>query len=69
MEKKTKTPAGNQNKKPQNQTKVHKAGISFELEAWKLLENYAWVEFKGNRSKAEKMRARIRLVSIKFLLF
>ncbi|TET58243.1 hypothetical protein E3J51_01285 [Candidatus Bathyarchaeota archaeon] len=42
MEKKTKTPEGNQNKKPQNQTKVHKAGISFELEAWKLLENYAW---------------------------
>ena len=42
MEKKTKTPEGNQNRKPQNQTKVHKAGISFELEAWKLLENYAW---------------------------
>jgi len=32
MEKKTKTPEGNQKKNPQNQTKVRKSGISFELD-------------------------------------
>ena len=42
MKKKDKTPAGNQNKYAPNQNKVRKAGISFELEALKLLENYAW---------------------------
>ena len=30
MEKKTKTPEGNQNKNPQNQIWVHKTGISFK---------------------------------------
>jgi len=52
MVKKDKTPAGNQNKTPQNQSKVHKSGISFELERWKQLENHAGSEFKGNKSKA-----------------
>ena len=32
MKKKDKTPTGNQNNKPQSQIKVHKSGISFELD-------------------------------------
>ena len=52
MVKKDKTPDKIQNKKPQIQTKVHKSGISFKLETWKQLENYAGSEFKGNKSKA-----------------
>ena len=39
MKKKDKTPAGNQNEKSQSQITVHKAGISFDSETWKLLEN------------------------------
>ena len=38
MKKKDKTPAENQNKNPQNQTKVHKARISFDSETWTQLE-------------------------------
>jgi len=52
LKKKDKTPTGNQNKKSQSQSNVHKSGISFELETWKQLENYAGSEFKGNKSKA-----------------
>jgi len=47
MKKKTKTTKGNQKKNPQNQTEVHKTGINFELEAWKLLENFAWARALG----------------------
>jgi len=35
MKKNDKTPIGKQNKKPQSQSKVHKSGISFELDTWK----------------------------------
>ena len=52
MKKKDKTSAGNQNKKSQSQSNVHKSGISFDSEVWKQLENYAGSEFKGNKSKA-----------------
>jgi len=52
MKKKTKTPEGNQHKKPENQNRVRKTGISFDPETWKQLENYAGSEFKGNKSKA-----------------
>jgi len=40
MKKKTKTPEGNQNKKPENRNRVRKTGISFQPETWKLLDNY-----------------------------
>jgi len=63
LKKKDKTPAEKQNKKPQNQTKVHKTGISFDPETWKQLENYAGSEFKGNKSKACMAPLGIKIIS------
>ena len=60
MKKKDKTPTEKQNKKSQSQSKVHKAGTSFDPETWKQLENGT----RALRSLCKKLKAPSHSLSV-----